>query len=141
MKTRIEAIKLVNEWVKSDSLKAHCLGVAASMEGYAEKLGEDRDKWWICGLLHDFDWERHPSLEKHPSEGVKHLESIGVDNEICTAIMGHGNHTGVARESLMAKTLFAVDELSGLIVALSPNPVLVLKKFPRVASSFLSASG
>lgn len=153
MKTRLEAIKLVNEWIKSDSLKAHCLGVAASMEVYAKKyLSSEKlfaveeaaknnvtendsvsvspthptsgsreliDRWWICGLLHDFDWERHPTMEQHPSEGVKHLRSIGVDEEICAAIMGHGNHTGVIRESLMAKTLFAVDELSGLIVALA----------------------
>lgn len=119
MKTREEAISLMHENVKAESLRKHCYSVAAAMEAYAEKYSEDKDKWWICGLLHDFDWEIHPTMEQHPSEGVKMLRKKGYDEDICIAIMGHGNHTGVKRESLMAKTLFAVDELSGLIVALA----------------------
>ncbi len=122
MKTREEALKILNEYVKSESLKKHCLAVAACMSAYAEKYnlsGEEINKYWICGVLHDFDWEIHPTLEKHPVEGVKILRSRGLDEEICIAILGHGNHTGVFRETLMAKTLFAVDELSGLVVALS----------------------
>src|SRR3989344_3096442 len=105
MKTRDDAIKLMHENIKSDSLRKHCLCVAASMELYAEKFNEDKDKWWICGLLHDFDWEIHPTMEQHPVEGVKILREKGYEEEICRAILGHGNHTGVKRESLMAKTL------------------------------------
>ncbi|MBI5804013.1 HD domain-containing protein [Candidatus Pacearchaeota archaeon] len=122
MKTREEALELLNKWVKLDGLKRHCLGVAACMEAYAEKNNlndEEKDKWWICGLLHDFDWEAHPSLDKHPVEGVKVLREKGVDENICEAILGHGEHTGVKRKSAMAKTLFAVDELSGLVTALA----------------------
>jgi len=122
MKSRQEAIELLKEYVKSESLIAHCMGVAVSMEKYAEVKGlseEDKDKWWITGLLHDFDWEIHPTLEKHPSEGVKMLREKGVDEDICEAILGHGEHTGVKRKSEMAKTLFAVDELSGFIIAIA----------------------
>jgi predicted hydrolase (HD superfamily) len=92
------------------------------MEGYAKKNGlseEEIDSYWITGLLHDFDYERYPSLEKHPYEGVKVLKEEGYTDEIVQAIFGHGNHTGVKRESVIAKTLFAVDELSGLVVALA----------------------
>jgi predicted hydrolase (HD superfamily) len=130
MKTREDALALLNEYVKSESLKKHCLSVAASMEVYAKKYvaggklsateeAAEVDKYWITGLLHDFDWEVHPTLEQHPSKGVKVLREKGWDEDICVAIMGHGLHTGVERESLMAKTLFAVDELSGLVVALA----------------------
>lgn len=119
MKTREEALNLLNEYVKSESLKRHCFSVAASMESYAEKFGEDKNKFWICGLLHDFDWEIHPDLERHPTAGAKILREKKVDEEIVIAILGHGNHTGVKRESLMAKTLFSVDELSGFVVAIA----------------------
>jgi len=119
MKTRKEALEILNEYVKSESLKNHCLAVAVSMEKYAEKFGEDKDKWWICGLLHDFDWEIHPTLEEHPLKGVEILREKGVDEDICVAILGHNEYTGIARESLMAKTLFAADELSGLVVAIA----------------------
>jgi predicted hydrolase (HD superfamily) len=135
IKSRFDAIKLVNKWIEADSLKNHCLAVAVSMETYVEKYiangtidttppayptaDETKEKWWICGLLHDFDWEKHPTMEQHPSEGVKVLRENGVDEEICQAILGHSNHTGVKRESQMAKTLYAVDELSGLVVALA----------------------
>jgi putative nucleotidyltransferase with HDIG domain len=122
MLKRQEALNLLHEWVKSDSLRRHCLSVAAAMEGYAKKYdlsAEEADKWFICGLLHDFDWERNPTLEEHPKKGCEELRKLGYDNEIIEAIMGHGNHTGVKRDSIMSKTLFAVDELSGLIVALA----------------------
>jgi len=119
MKTREEALKLFNEWVETDSLRRHCFGVAACVEAYAEKLGEDKDKFWICGLLHDFDFEKYPTLEQHPYEGVKVLKDLGYDEEIIEAIMGHGNHTGVKRESVMAKVLFGVDELSGFVTAVA----------------------
>ena len=119
MKTRLDALALLHEYVKSESLRKHCLSVAYAMEAYAEKYGEDTDKWWITGLLHDFDWEIHPSAEQHPVDGSKILREKGYDEEIIIAILGHGNHTGVKREIKMAKVLFAVDELSGLIMALA----------------------
>ncbi len=116
---RKEALNLLNEYVKSESLRKHCISVAYAMEKYAEKFRENKDKYWICGLLHDFDYEKYSSLEQHPFEGVKILKEKGYDKEIINAILGHGNHTGVKRESLMAKCLFAVDELCGLIIALA----------------------
>ncbi|MBS3099034.1 HDIG domain-containing protein [Candidatus Pacearchaeota archaeon] len=114
-----EALQLLNESVKSESLRGHCKAVAAAMKGYAEKFGEDVDKWWVCGLLHDFDWEMHPTLEDHPAKGVEILREKGVDEDICVAILGHNEYCKVPRESKMAKVLFAVDELCGLIVALA----------------------
>jgi putative nucleotidyltransferase with HDIG domain len=122
MKTREEAIELLNEWVISESLRRHCLGVAACMEEYAEKMEleeSDLDKYWICGLLHDFDYEKFPSLKDHPFRGVEILRGKGYDDDILDAIMGHGDHTGVMRESQISKVLFAVDELSGLVMALA----------------------
>jgi len=145
MKSREEALELLNSWVGSESLRGHCRAVAAAMDGYAKKYLEDGklsavekvagmselsavraavgmdivDKWYLCGLLHDFDWERFPSLEEHPREGCKFLEENGYDEDIIEAILGHNAATGIPRRSLMARTLFAVDELSGLVVALS----------------------
>lgn len=121
-KVREFSLELLHEWVSSDSLRKHCYAVAAAMEEYAMKNKlprEEIDKWWICGLLHDFDYEKFPSMEKHPFEGVKILREKNYDEKIVNAIIGHGNHTGVKRESDMAKTLFAVDELCGLIMALA----------------------
>src|SRR6185503_3254206 len=88
------------------------------MGAYADKMDpSQKERWIICGLLHDMDYEKHPSKEEHPFVGVKHLESIGVDNEIRTAILGHAEYSGTPRESNMAKALFAIDELAGFIVA------------------------
>ena len=98
------------------------MSVAYAMEGYAEKFGLDeleKERWFVCGLLHDFDYEKYPDINLHPKMGCAELERLGYDREIIEAIMGHNNATGVARKSKMAKTLFAVDELCGLIVALS----------------------
>ena len=117
--TRQDAINLLHEWVKSESLRKHCLAVASAMEGYAIKNNMNKESWFICGLLHDFDWERFPNIELHPVEGCKKLRELKCDEEIIEAIMGHNSATGVQRKSLMAKTLFAVDELCGLIVALA----------------------
>jgi len=122
MTLRETSIKLLYEWVKSESLRKHCHSVAASMEGYAKKLNlsdNEIDNWYICGLLHDFDYEKYPDINLHPKEGCKVLKELGYSNEIIDAILGHNEKTGVKRESLMAKTLFAIDELSGLIVALA----------------------
>lgn len=121
MQTKQQAINLLNENVKSESLRKHCLAVAIAMEAYAKKFQKENEveKWWITGLLHDFDYEKYPSLEQHPFEGVKILKQQNYPQEIIEAILGHGNHTRIPRTSLIAKTLFAVDELSGFIIALA----------------------
>src|SRR3989338_9457700 len=116
MSIKDKSIELLHSWVSSESLRKHCLSVACAMEGYARKNNlsdEDAEKWFIAGLLHDFDYEKYPLLEKHPKMGCEELERLGYDKEIIEAIMGHGNHTGVARKSMMAKCLFAVDALCG----------------------------
>lgn len=113
-----DARSLMHEWTPSGALRVHMECVAACMGAYAEKLEPDqRDRWVVCGLLHDFDYEKHPTKDEHPFVGVKHLESLGVDDEIRTAILGHAEYSGVARETPMARALFAVDELAGFIVA------------------------
>ncbi|MEC9372470.1 MAG: HD domain-containing protein [Planctomycetota bacterium] len=102
--------------------------VAACMAAHAPPA--ERDRWTVAGLLHDFDYEKHPSKDEHPFVGVKHLESLGVDEEIRTAILGHAEYSGVPRETPMAKTLFAVDELAGFIVACAkvrPNGIADLE--------------
>lgn len=113
-----EARALMREWTESDALRGHMEAVAACMGACADNLDpDDRDRWIITGLLHDFDYEKHPSKDEHPFVGVRHLESLGVDEDIRTAIMGHADYTGTPRESSMARALFAVDELAGFIVA------------------------
>src|SRR3989344_5233057 len=122
MISRQSSLDLLNSWVSSESLRRHCYAVAAAMEGYAKSLSlpqEEIDEWWTSGLLHDFDYQKFPTLEQHPVEGSKVLKEKGYPDSIIQAILGHGNHTGVPRETKMAKTLFAVDELSGLVVALA----------------------
>ena len=115
---RTVATTLLETWVSSESLRRHCHAVATAMEAYAVFFNENLDSWWVCGLLHDFDYEKHPTLEQHPTEGVKTLKEEGYSEEIIQAILSHGDHTGVPRQSKMARALFAVDELSGLLVAL-----------------------
>jgi putative nucleotidyltransferase with HDIG domain len=113
-----QARSLMQEWVGSPALRTHMEAVAACMGFYAGKLEPaQEDRWIICGLLHDFDYEKHPSKEEHPFVGVKHLEAIGLDDEIRKAILGHAEYSAVPRDSNMAKALFAVDELAGFIVA------------------------
>ena len=118
-KNREEALKLLQEYTKSDSLLRHAYAVEQAMRKYAEKFGEDVDKWGITGLLHDFDYEKYPTAEEHPFVGNEILKKHGYEQEILDAIMGHADYTGVARETLMAKTLFAVDELAGFIFAVT----------------------
>lgn len=109
---------LMHEWTASPALRTHMECVAACMAHYAALLEPgQRDRWVACGLLHDFDYERHPSTAEHPFIGVRHLEGLGVDAEIRTAILGHAEYSGTPRTSPMAKALFAVDELAGFIVA------------------------
>ncbi len=112
---REDAFKLLKEYTKSESLIRHALCVEAAMRCYAKKFNEDADRWGITGLLHDFDYERYP--ENHPYKGAEILKEKGVDNDIIEAIMGHAEYTNTPRTTLMAKTLFAVDELSGFLYA------------------------
>jgi putative nucleotidyltransferase with HDIG domain len=120
--TRDEALAIMHEYTASESLRKHMLSVEAAMRAYAEKFGEDVERWGITGLIHDFDYERFPNdahspTEEHPAEGVRILRSRGFPEDVLTAILGHATYSGVPRESKMAKTLFAVDELTGLITA------------------------
>lgn len=110
---------LMHEWTASPALRIHMEAVAACMAAYAGQVDpSNQERWTVCGLLHDFDYEKHPSAEEHPVVGVRHLESIGIDREILDAILGHAaERTGVARVTPMAKALFACDELAGFIVA------------------------
>jgi putative nucleotidyltransferase with HDIG domain len=120
--SRADALALMQEFTASESLRKHMLGVEAAMRAYAEHFGEDPERWGLAGLIHDFDYERYPNAahsatEEHPSWGVGLLRERGWPEDVLQAILGHATYTGVARESRMAKTLFAVDELSGLITA------------------------
>ncbi|RPH61771.1 MAG: HDIG domain-containing protein [Chloroflexi bacterium] len=117
--TRAEALSFVREYVKNDGLVRHMLCVEAAMRFYAEKFGEDVELWGITGLLHDFDWEIHPTAEQHPAEGAPILRARGVDDVIVRAILSHGDNTGISRDSLMEKALNACDEITGLIIAVA----------------------
>lgn len=119
---RNAAWALVCEWTQSESLRKHMLAVETAMRAYARKFGADEEAWGLAGLLHDFDYERfpndaHSATDEHPSHGVRHLRTLGVSDEICDAIMGHAEYTNTPRTTPMAKSLFAVDELCGLITA------------------------
>jgi len=116
---RQDAWDLLCEYTKSDSLRKHGLAVEAAMRHYARKFGEDEEKWAVVGLLHDFDYEIHPTLDRHPQEGAKILRDRGVPEDIIRAALSHAEHLNLSRESMMEKTLFAVDELSGLIIAVA----------------------
>ena len=111
------SIELMHEYVKNENLRKHMYAVSEAMRQYARKFGEDEEKWAIVGILHDFDWEIHPNAEEHPSKGSEILKEKGWSEEIRRAILSHADYTGVTRDSLMEKTLFACDELSGFIVA------------------------
>jgi putative nucleotidyltransferase with HDIG domain len=120
--SRADALALMHEYTASDSLRKHMLSVEAAMRAYAGKFGEDEERWGLAGLLHDFDYEKYPNeahsaIDEHPAEGVRVLRSKGYPEDILQAILGHAQYSGVPRESKMARTLFAVDELTGLITA------------------------
>lgn len=115
MTTRDEALSIVRNHVKNENLVKHMLAVEAAMAAYARKYGEDEERWRVAGLLHDFDWEIHPTLEEHPQKGSDILRGLGVDEPMIRAILSHADHTGVTRESLMEKALYACDELTGLV--------------------------
>ncbi len=116
---REEAFQIVTKYIKNQGLIRHMLAVEAAMRAYARKFGEDEDAWARVGLLHDFDWEIHPTLEKHPMEGAPILRERGVSEEDIRSILSHAHHSGVPRETMRDKALFAVDELTGLITAVS----------------------
>lgn len=116
---RQSAYKIVVDHVKNQGLINHMLCVEAAMRHYAGKFNQDEELWGLAGLLHDFDWEIHPSLDKHPIAGAPILRSAGVDEEIIQAIISHGVNTGVPRDSLLRKALFACDEITGLITAVT----------------------
>ncbi len=119
---RPEALALVHEYTQNEALRRHMYAVEAAMRAYARKFGENEDEWGVVGLLHDFDYERFPNdahspTEQHPAEGVRILASKGYPEHLQRAILGHASYSGVPRDSQVAKTLFAVDELCGFLVA------------------------
>lgn len=117
MSEREAAWALLCEYTQSESLRKHALAVEACMRAYARRLGEEEEKWAIVGLLHDFDYERWPTLENHPYRGAEILEQRGYAADIRRAVLSHASYTGVTRESAMEKALFASDELAGFITA------------------------
>ncbi len=117
--TRNDAWELLTEFTQSDGLRKHALAVEACMRAYARKFGEDEEKWGVVGLIHDFDYDRWPSLDDHPYRGNEILTERGWPEEIKKAVMSHAEYTGVRRETQMEKALFACDELAGFITAAS----------------------
>jgi predicted hydrolase (HD superfamily) len=116
--TRDDAWALLCEWIESDSLRKHVLGVEAAMCAYARRDGEDEEKWAITGLVHDLDYERYPDLDTgHPRYALAELEERGYPQDVIDAVAGHADFMGVPRETRLAKTLYGVDELSGFVVA------------------------
>jgi putative nucleotidyltransferase with HDIG domain len=140
--TRDQALSLLHQWIANPNLRKHCYAVEAVMRAYARKYGEDEDRWGLTGLIHDFDWEKHPDAERHPMQGVATLRELGWPEDICRAVLGHANYSGVPRDSPMARALFACDELCGFLVAcalVTPQksldqvePASVRKKMKRV---------
>jgi putative nucleotidyltransferase with HDIG domain len=116
---REEALEIVREFVKNENLVRHMLAVEAAMRFYARLLGEDEELWGTVGLLHDFDWEIHPTLEEHPQAGVPLLRERQVPEVIIRAIQSHADHTGIPRQTRMEKALYACDEITGLVTAVA----------------------
>jgi putative nucleotidyltransferase with HDIG domain len=114
---RDAAWQLLTEYTKGDSLLKHALAVEAALRGYARTFGEDEDSWGLVGLLHDFDYERWPSLEDHPFRGCEILRQAGYPEWVMQAILSHADYSGVPRDGLLEKTLFACDEMAGFITA------------------------
>ena len=117
MQTRDDAWNLLCEYTKGESLRKHALAVEAVMRAYARNLDEDEDKWGLVGMLHDFDYEMYPNPPDHPMKGSEILREHGYSEDIRRAILGHANYTGVARDTLLARGLYACDELTGFVVA------------------------
>jgi predicted hydrolase (HD superfamily) len=115
--SRDQALALLHEWVANPNLRKHCYAVEAAMRAYARERGGEVERWGITGLIHDFDWERHPDLERHPMQGVEVLRAKGWPEDICRAVLGHAERSGVPRDTEMARALYACDELTGFLVA------------------------
>ena len=128
---RNEALNIVHEYVKNENLIRHMLAVEAAMRFYAAKFGEDQDTWGITGILHDFDWEIHPTLDEHPLAGASILREKGVPEEIVRAVLSHADHAGIPRQTRMEKALYACDEITGLVTAVA----LVRPSRSRLASA------
>ena len=116
---RADGLAIVQEFVKSENLIRHMYAVEAAMRFYARKYNEDEDIWGLTGLMHDFDWEIHPSMEEHPQAGAPILRERNVPEDIVQAILSHADHTGIPRETHMEKALYACDEITGLITAVA----------------------
>ncbi|GAB4469292.1 MAG: HD domain-containing protein [Anaerolineae bacterium] len=116
---REEAFRIVTEHTRSENLINHMLAVEAAMRAYARRFGEDEESWGLVGLLHDFDWEMHPTLDEHPMKGAPILRARGVAEEDIRTILSHAERSGVPRETLRDRALYAVDELTGLITAVA----------------------
>jgi len=116
---RDQALSIVKKYVKNESLIRHMLSVEAAMRFYARQFNQDEEKWRVAGLLHDFDWEIHPTMEEHPLAGEPILRQEGVPEDVIRAVLSHADHSGVPRESLMEKALYACDEVTGLITAVA----------------------
>ena len=116
---RTEALQIVHDYVENENLVRHMLAVEAAMRFYAGKFGEDQEPWGITGILHDFDWEIHPTLAQHPMAGAPILRERGVPEEIVRAILSHADHTEIPRITPMEKALYACDEVTGLITAVA----------------------
>ncbi len=133
--TRDEALALLREWIQNPNLLKHCYAVEAAMRHYARERGGDEERWALTGLVHDFDWERHPDAVRHPIEGVKALRERGWPEDVCRAVLGHASYTGVPRDTEMAKVLYACDELCGFLVAcalVTPHKTLDEVEVPGV---------
>ncbi len=117
--SRHSAWQLLTEWTQGESLRKHALGVEAAVRGYARKFGEDEEAWSVVALLHDFDYERYPTLDNHPFRGCDELRRLGYPEWVMRAILSHANYSGVTRDSLLEKTLFACDEMAGFVTAAS----------------------
>jgi len=117
--TREEAMTIVRQHTKNENLVKHMLAVEAAMRAYARRFGEDEDLWSAIGVVHDFDWEMHGTLEKHPTEGAPILREHGVDEDLIQVILSHADHLNMPRESLLARALYACDEITGLITAVA----------------------
>lgn len=117
--SRDEAQAILEEWTQNKNLRKHAYAVEAAMRAYAGKSGEDPDRWGAVGLLHDFDYEKYPEAENHPYRGAEYLRGQGLPEELVQAVLAHAEYSGVERDTPLRRAIFAVDELTGLIVAVA----------------------
>jgi predicted hydrolase (HD superfamily) len=138
---RASVLALLHEWTQGDGLRKHALAVEAAMRAYAHRFGQDEELWGLTGLIHDFDYERHPGPPDHPLKGHEALLALGYPEAIRRAILGHASYTGVPRDTPMAQTLFAVDELCGFLTAcalVTPGRTLAEVEVPSVKKKMKS---